>query len=305
MALPTPSPSSTAVVTGASSGIGTDIARELADRGHGVTLVARREDRLRELADELAGRGSHVEIIVCDVADSAARAGLFDEVDRRGLTADILVNNAGIGTIGSVTKTPVEDEIAQVRVNVEAVIDLTTRAVQQMVPRGRGAILNVGSTAGYQPFPGQVGYAATKAFVKNYTEGLRGELAGTGVTVALLCPGPVRTEFVKNAGMDERDIRERFPEVPVEAVARGGARRRRRARPRQRNGDPRAAEPNHHPPVSVHAATAAAAAIEESASRPAQGPVSELTPASAASSPPPGARARCTACRSCGTSRRR
>jgi len=225
VALPTPSPSSTAVITGASSGIGTDIARELADRGHGVTLVARREDRLRELADELAGRGSNVEIIVCDVADSAARAGLFDEVDRRGLTADILVNNAGIGTIGSVTKTPVEDEIAQVRVNVEAVIDLTTRAVQQMVPRGRGAILNVGSTAGYQPFPGQVGYAATKAFVKNYTEGLRGELAGTGVTVALLCPGPVRTEFVKNAGMDEREFANAFPKFlwkPSREVARAG-----------------------------------------------------------------------------------
>ena len=225
MALPTPSPSSTAVITGASSGIGTDIARELADRGHGVTLVARREDRLRELADELAGRGSNVEIIVCDVADSAARAGLFDEVDRRGLTADILVNNAGIGTIGSVTKTPVEDEIAQVRVNVEAVIDLTTRAVQQMVPRGCGAILNVGSTAGYQPFPGQVGYAATKAFVKNYTEGLRGELAGTGVTVALLCPGPVRTEFVKNAGMDEREFANAFPKFlwkPSREVARAG-----------------------------------------------------------------------------------
>jgi len=225
VALPTPSPSSTAVVTGASSGIGTDIARELADRGHGVTLVARREDRLRELADELAGRGSNVEIIVCDVADSAARADLFDEVDRRGLTADILVNNAGIGTIGSVAKTPVEDEIAQVRVNVEAVIDLTTRAVQQMVPRGRGAILNVGSTAGYQPFPGQVGYAATKAFVKNYTEGLRGELAGTGVTVALLCPGPVRTEFVKNAGMDEREFANAFPKFlwkPSREVARAG-----------------------------------------------------------------------------------
>ena len=225
MALPTPSPTSTAVITGASSGIGTDIARELADRGHGVTLVARREDRLRELADELAGRGSNVEIIACDVADSAARAGLFDEVDRRGLTADILVNNAGIGTIGSVTKTPVEDEIAQVRVNVEAVIDLTTRAVQQMVPRGRGAILNVGSTAGYQPFPGQVGYAATKAFVKNYTEGLRGELAGTGVTVALLCPGPVRTEFVKNAGMDEREFANAFPKFlwkPSREVARAG-----------------------------------------------------------------------------------
>ena len=122
-----------------------------------------------------------------------------------------MVNNAGIGTIGSVTKTSVDDEIAQVRVNVEAVIDLTTRAVQQMVPRGRGAILNVGSTAGFHPFPGQIGYGATKAFVKSYTEGLRGELAGTGVTVALLCPGPVRTEFLKSAGMDERTFAAAFP----------------------------------------------------------------------------------------------
>ena len=197
-------------MTGASSGIGADIARELADRGHGGTLVARREDKLRDLAAELSGH-VRVEVIACDVADSAARAALFDEVDRRGLTVDILVNNAGIGTIGSVTKSPVADEIAQVRVNVEAVIDLTTRAIQQMVPRGRGAILNVGSTAGYQPFPGQSGYAATKAFVKSYTEGVRAELAGTGVTVALLVPGPVRTEFLQNAGMDERAFADAFP----------------------------------------------------------------------------------------------
>jgi uncharacterized protein len=224
VALPTPSPTSTAVVTGASSGIGADIARELADRGHGLTLVARREDRLRELADELAGR-VRVEVIGCDVADCTARAGLFDEVDRRGLTVDILVNNAGIGTIGSVAKTSVDDEIAQVRVNVEAVIDLTTRAVQRMVPRNRGAILNVGSTAGYHPFPGQVGYAATKAFVKIYTEGLRGELAGTGVTVALLSPGPVRTGFLQNAGMDERKFADAFPKfmwMPSREVARIG-----------------------------------------------------------------------------------
>jgi short-subunit dehydrogenase len=224
VALPTPSPSSTAVVTGASSGIGAAIARELADRGHGVTLVARRENRLRELADELAGR-VRVEVIACDVADSAARAGLFDEVGRRGLTADILVNNAGIGTIGAVTNASVDDEIAQVRVNVEAVIELTTRAVQQMVPRGRGAILNVGSTAGYHPFPGQAGYAATKAFVITYTEGLRGELAGTGVTVALLNPGPVRTEFLKSAGMDERTFADAFPKflwTPARDVARSG-----------------------------------------------------------------------------------
>lgn len=210
MALPTPSPTSTAVVTGASSGIGVDIARELVARGHGVTLVARREEKLRKLAAELSGR-VRVEWIACDVADAAARAQLFDEVAGRGLVVDVLVNNAGIGTIGSVLRTSVDAEIAQARVNVEAVIDLTTRAVQRMVPRGRGAILNIGSTAGFHPFPGQVGYSGTKAFVKSYTEGLRGELAGTGVTVALLCPGPVRTEFLKSAGMDERAFAAAFP----------------------------------------------------------------------------------------------
>ena len=111
------------------------------------------------------------------------------------------------------------------RVNVEAVIDLTTRAVQQMVPRGRGAILNVGSTAGFHPFPGQSGYAATKAFVHTYTEGVRGELAGTGVTVATLCPGPVRTEFLQSAGMDEKKFAAAFPKflwMPSRDVAKAG-----------------------------------------------------------------------------------
>jgi uncharacterized protein len=224
MPLPPPSPNTTAVITGASSGIGADIARELAARGYGVTLVARREDRLRELAAEL-GRSVRAETIACDVADPDARARLFDEIADRGLTVDVLVNNAGIGTIGAVAKSTVADEIAQVRVNVEAVIDLTTRAVQQMVSRGRGAILNVGSTAGFYPFPGQSGYAGTKAFVKTYTESLRGELAGTGVTVAALHPGPVRTEFLEAAGMDQETFAAAFPKfmwMPSREVARIG-----------------------------------------------------------------------------------
>jgi short-subunit dehydrogenase len=224
MALPPPSPDRTAVVTGASSGIGADLARELADRGYGVTLVARREDKLRELAAELGG-AVRVEVIACDVADADARARLFDEIAARGLAVDILVNNAGIGAMGAVEKSTVADEIAQVRVNVEAVIDLCTRAVQQMVPRGRGAILNVGSTAGFIPFPGQSGYAGTKAFVKTYTEGLRAELAGTGVTVATLHPGPVKTGFLEAAGMDEKDFAAAFPNflyLPSRQVAKIG-----------------------------------------------------------------------------------
>jgi short-subunit dehydrogenase len=210
MPLPKPSPTTTAVITGASSGIGADIARELVSRGHGVTLVARREEKLRELAAELRS-AVRVEVIGCDVADPDARARLFDAVAEAGLTVDILVNNAGIGTMGAVAKSTVAAEIAQVRVNVEAVIDLTTRAVQQMVPRGHGAILNVCSTAGLYPFPGQTGYAGTKAFVISYTEGLRSELAGTGVTIATLIPGPVRTEFLQSAGMDEKTFAAAFP----------------------------------------------------------------------------------------------
>lgn len=224
MSLPKPSPTTTAVVTGASSGIGADLARELAARGHGVTLVARREDRLRDLAAEL-GTAVRVEVIAADVADPAARAALFDEIERRGLTVDVLVNNAGLGTVGAVAEADVDAEIAQVRVNVEAVVDLTTRAVRQMVPRGRGAILNVGSVAAFQPFPGQSSYAATKAFVRSYTDGLRAELAGTGVTVATLHPGPVKTEFFQAAGVDEKAFDDVFPKImwmPSRAVAEVG-----------------------------------------------------------------------------------
>jgi short-subunit dehydrogenase len=222
MSLPTPAPDRTALVTGTSSGIGVEIARELAARGHGLTLVARREDRLQALAAEL---GTPVEVIAADLSDPAARTDVLDEIGRRGLTVDILVNNAGLGTLGRVAELAPDDELRMLRVNIEALVDLTTRVVPGMVERRSGAILNVASTAAFQPLPGQAGYAATKAFVLSYTEALRIEVKDAGVTVTALCPGPVRTEFASAAGLSEQLFDESLPAfmfVTAAEVAKAG-----------------------------------------------------------------------------------
>ena len=166
-------------------------------RGHGVTLVARRQDKLRELAEEL-GKTVRVEVIACDVADADTRAGLLDAIADRGLTVDILVNNAGVGTIGSITKTPVADEIAQVRVNVEAVIDLTTRGAADGAPRSRRHPQRRLHRR-LSPVPLSVRILGDESVREDLHEGVGGELAGTGVTVAMLAPGPVRTEFLQTA----------------------------------------------------------------------------------------------------------
>ena len=154
MALPTPKENTTALVTGASSGIGAEIARELARRGHGVTLVARREDRLKTLADELAqAHGIHAEVIAADLTDADSRGELPAALNRRGLTPDILVNNAGFTTMGPVHRADRAAELAMVRTNVEAVVDLCTLFVAGMVTGHRGAVLNTASTAAFQPLP--------------------------------------------------------------------------------------------------------------------------------------------------------
>ncbi len=224
MTLPVPRPDRTSLVTGASSGIGAAIARELASRGHGVTLVARRRDRLEALAEELSGRhGVRVEVLVCDVADADQRAGLVPELAQRGLAADVLVNDAGLTTFGPVHAADPAAEVVMVRTNVEAVVDLCTRVVAGMVVRRRGAVVNVASTAAFQPLPGQAGYAATKAFVLSYTEALRAEVHEHGVTVTALCPGPVATEFAEAAGWSDAEVEGTLPRalwVTPEAVAR-------------------------------------------------------------------------------------
>jgi short-subunit dehydrogenase len=210
--LPPPGPDRTAIVTGASSGIGSEIARVLAERGHGVTLVARREDRLRDLADRLVKEHEiRAEVITADLTDESSRGAIVEEVATRGLTADILVNNAGIGVTGRVHESTPDHELAMIRTNVDAVVHLCTAFLPGMVERGRGAVLNVASTAAFQPLPGQAGYGASKAFVLSFSQATREELKGTGVTMTVLCPGPVETEFGDVAGFTEEESSNALP----------------------------------------------------------------------------------------------
>jgi short-subunit dehydrogenase len=186
----------TALVTGASSGIGVAIAAELARRGHSLTLVATRADRLREVAAEIArAHGVRVEWISADLCSASERDRLADDIAARGQVVDVLVNNAGIGTIGLFHELPVAQEVQLVRLNVEAVVALCGAFVPGMVKRGSGAILNVSSVSGFMPVPRQVTYSASKAFVLGFTEALTLDLHGTGVTATALCPGPVKTNF--------------------------------------------------------------------------------------------------------------
>ena len=212
MALPPPSTSGTALVTGASSGIGAEIARELARRGHHVTLAARREERLRSLADEISNElEGEAELLACDLSDPGDREKLIAGIERSGRSVEILVNNAGFGGAGDFASQDPDRILKMVRLNVEAVVDLARRAVEGMAHRGRGAIVNIASTAAFQPLPGQAAYGATKAFVLSLSEALQSELSGTGVTVTAVCPGPVRTEFMDVAGLD--DAEDRTPDL--------------------------------------------------------------------------------------------
>lgn len=213
MSLPSPGPDCTAVVTGASSGIGAEIARELARRGHHVTLVARTVTRLEALATEIRAAAGTADVLGCDLSDRAARAGLLDRVTALGLVPDVLVNNAGFSTLGPVSRSDPEAEMNMIEVDVVGVADLCSRFLPGMVERDRGVVLNVASTAAFQPLPGQAGYGAGKAFVLSYTQSLAGELRGSGVTATALCPGPVDTGFGETAGFSKQDAEAALPSV--------------------------------------------------------------------------------------------
>lgn len=200
MPLPPPSPHSAVVVTGASSGIGEALARELADRGHGLVLVARDRERLEALAAELAP--ARADVAAADLTDEAERESLVERLAVADRTLDGLVNCAGTASGGhGFASLPQDRERFIVGVNVAALHHLTGAFLPGMVERGAGSVLNVGSIAGTLPTPGLATYAATKAFVNAFTEALHAELAGTGVTATLLRPGPVRTPIWARAGL--------------------------------------------------------------------------------------------------------
>jgi short-subunit dehydrogenase len=205
MGLPAPSASTAALVTGASSGIGADLARDLAGRGHNVVLVARRLDRLEELAAELRdAHGIRAEALATDLIDPEAVRALPGRVEALGLEVSILINNAGYGSSGQFVDLDVASETDMVRLNCETVVALSGAYARKLTEReGGGAILVVASSAGMQPIPGQATYGASKAFALSFAEALHTELSHLGVAVTALCPGPVETEFAARAGLEE------------------------------------------------------------------------------------------------------
>jgi len=187
----------TALITGASAGLGHEFARQLASRARTLVLVARRETRLNELRDELLSHNPNlsVRVRVVDLADKSRIDELIRWLEQEKIEIDLLINNAGLGDYGSFATSDPERDDRILQVNIVALTSLTRRLLPQMIARKRGAVLNVSSSAGFLPIPGMAVYAASKAYVNSFSEALRGELRGTGVTVAALCPGPVHTEF--------------------------------------------------------------------------------------------------------------
>jgi short-subunit dehydrogenase len=200
MSLPRPRAGSCALVTGASSGIGLELARGLAARGHAVALAARRDDRLEWAAGDIADRHRvRAEPLAVDLIEPAERAGLARQLEELGLRVDVLVNNAGFGFGGPFHESDLEREIEQLRVLCEVPIALMRTFLPGMVERREGAVINMASTAGMQPLPNSAGYAAAKAHMLSFTEAVHMEVRRLGVTVTAVCPGPVFTElFDKN-----------------------------------------------------------------------------------------------------------
>jgi uncharacterized protein len=189
-----------ALITGASSGIGTELARVFASNGHRVALVARRADRLMELAGEIAASGGAAPMVIpCDLEQPDAADKIAAALAAEGVEVEFVVNNAGFGLFGKAIELDRAEQLGIIAVNIRAMTDLSLRFSDQLI-RHRGGILNVGSIAGFLPGPGMAVYYASKAYVLSLSEALRAELAPCGVRVTALCPGPVPSEFQARAG---------------------------------------------------------------------------------------------------------
>lgn len=215
-----------ALITGASAGIGREFARQVAGRASSLILVARREEKLVELRDELQLQHPKLDVHVrkIDLADLAHLKELIEWLDRERIDVDLLVNNAGLGDLGPFVASDPSRNEQMTLVNVVALTSLTRHLLPRMIAKRRGGILNVSSSAGFLPIPGDAVYAATKAYVTSFSEALRAELRGTGVSVCALCPGPVHTEFQEVASRPGRRVKPgpgpEFLQVAVEQVVR-------------------------------------------------------------------------------------
>jgi short-subunit dehydrogenase len=210
-----------ALVTGASRGIGRAIALEIASRQRGVVLVARTSDRLETVASEIEARYSvETHVLAVDLSDRAASERIASFLETNQLFVHTLVNNAGYGLFGEFSQLDLQEQLDMIQVNLMTLTELTHRLLPPMIERRTGVVLNVGSTAGFQPAPLMALYHATKAYVLYFTEALAEELRGTGVSATALCPGPVKTEFRTKMGVEEKIPWIRWVQVDVDKVAR-------------------------------------------------------------------------------------
>ena len=216
--------SQTALITGASAGIGRELAKLFAKGGYSVVLAARNGARLNQFADELQRQFTiSVKAFALDLGSASAPQFLFDQVERENIGIDVLVNNAGYGKLGAFADVPLEESLGQIELNITALTHLTKLFLGPMLERKSGKILNVASTAGFQPGPLMAVYYATKAYVISFSEALANELRGSGVTVTCLCPGATDTEFQKRAGTEETLLFKLRP-MTAKAVAQDGYR---------------------------------------------------------------------------------
>jgi short-subunit dehydrogenase len=217
-----------ALVTGASSGIGSELARELARDGHDLVLAARRAAPMQALAAELEGQGAAATIITADLSRPGAAAELAGAIEVRGLRVEVLINNAGLGALGPFDQADPVRIGEMLNVNIVALTELTRLLLPGMVARGHGRIMLVASTAGFLPGPGMAVYFATKSYVLSFGEAIAQELRGTGVTLTALCPGATATEFFAVAGSEHGVMRRMMSAAEVARIGYRGLKAGRR-----------------------------------------------------------------------------